>query len=182
MFDFLKVKSEVEKAVGAIREARSKVEQLKRQREDLACAPATKADICRLMLAQVSEAAAEYPALLRNAIEHTTTCGKATMRDVQGRPTHVGIFTARQHMSHVPNVIDMQSSLCFILQSFTDEDGNSFLESAIRRAVDAMQWPEGAQPLEGREAALEKLDREIAQFEHDAAELRKSAAAAGVVI
>lgn len=182
MLDFLKIKSEVEKVGGALREARSKVEQLKRQRENLACAPATKADICRLMLAQVSEAAAEYPALLREAIQHTTTCGKPSMANAQGGTTHVGIFTARPHVSNAPSAIDVQNSLCFILQSFTDKAGNSFLEAAIRRAVDAMPWPEGAQPVEGREAALEKLDREIAQLEHDAAELRKSAAAAGVVV
>ncbi|MDO9371273.1 MAG: hypothetical protein Q7U07_01590 [Gammaproteobacteria bacterium] len=174
MFDFLKLKSEISSVAGKVRGLRAEAEKLKRQREDLATAPATKEDTIRLMLAQIDEAAARYPARLRAAIDHNTTCGQPSNIGSNGRPNPVGIFTAREHQTIPPSIFDVQDCLCFVLQGQ--------LKPVIELALKDTPWPDGAQPVEGRAAALEKLDREIANLDAEETNLRQAAAAAGVVI
>ncbi|PWB40140.1 MAG: hypothetical protein C3F19_11635 [Rhodocyclales bacterium] len=174
MFDFLKLKSEIASVGGKIRALRAESEKLKRRREDLATAPVTREDVLRLMLSQVNEAAARYPKRLREAIDATTQCGVPSCMNHEGDPKHVGIFTVRRHASIEPKVYDVEASLCFILQPQ--------LKAALERAVKEMPWPDGAQPLEGRAEAIEKLDKEIAKLEAEEKELRSEAAAAGVAI
>lgn len=174
MFDFMKLKNEVASIAGKVRDVRAQAEKLKREREDLAAAPATKEDIIRLMMAQVNEAAARYSARLRDAIDHTTTCGQPAHIGTNGKPCSVGIFTVREHQTNPPTVADVQDSLCFFLQGQ--------IKSDLERALKDMSWPAGAQPVEGRAAALEKLDRKIAELDAEETDLRQAAAAAGVVI
>ena len=174
MFDFLKLKSEIASVGGNIRALRAEVEKLKRRREDLATAPVTREDMLRLMLSQVNEAALRYPQRLREAIDATTRCGVPSCTSLEGEPKHVGVFTVRRHASVDPKIHDVEASLCFILQPQ--------LKAALERAVKGMPWPEGAQPLEGRVEAIEKLDKEIARLEAEEKEFRREAAAAGVAI
>lgn len=177
MFDFLKLKNEIASIGGKVRSSRALSEKLRRQRENLATAPATKEDILRLMLEQVEEAAARYPERLLQAINATTACGKATSTDPhEGGECFepVGVFTARRHPTVAPSVYDVQSSLCFILQPQIKE--------ALERAIKEMPWPAGAMPVAGRAAELERLDREIAELDAEAEELRKAAEAAGIAI
>lgn len=174
MFDFLKLKNEVASIAGKVKDVRAAAEKLKRQRENLAAAPATKDDIIRLILAQVDEAAARYPARLRDAIDYTTTCGQPSHIGINGKHLPVGIFTVREHRNIPPTISDIQDSLCFFLRSQ--------IKSAIEIAFEDMPWPDGAQPVEGRAAALEKLDCEIAKLEAEETSLRQAASAVGIVI
>lgn len=180
--DFLTVKNEIQKAIGKIRAAKAKATKMKAEREALARAPGTVEDAVQLAMSQIREQASKYPARLIEQFQHCTTAGRPSMSGPGGGVAHIGVFAAREHVSNPSTPNDVATALCFFMLDMVGEDGEPFLEGAIRRAFTSKPWPSDAQPLEGREAVLQDMDRKIAELDAAAAELRQSAASAGVVV
>lgn len=165
------------KALGDIKSSyRNKVdkcEALKREREDLAAAPGTREDVIEYLQAQIDRDAAEYSKSLSKTISNFGYLrGKNKYPD--GSPMKIGFLTARTHLGDA-HVRDIEASLPFFF--------NAELKKGIINGINSIKdWPDNSQARKGREAKLQKLDKEISALEDEIKSMRREAAESGVVL
>lgn len=173
MFDFLSLKKAVADLSGAVRSKTEELENLRRERDRIKSAPATKEAVIGLISEQISTRAALYAGRLQTSLQQMGY-GTERLIDAGGAAHMVAVLTAREHTTQVPSVYDVEASLCYLLK---DQ-----LTAGVASAIKQMQWPDGAEPLEDRAARIVKLDKKITDAEGDLKALREQAAAAGILV
>jgi hypothetical protein len=174
MFDFLKLKTAIVGVGEHMAGLRSEKEALKRQREELAAAPGTKDDMISIFHDHIDQTAAKYSGRLQRAIEQSLNHGRDMHTGPNGRPQLGLLSLARENYSTPCSPLDIESSLFFVI--------GPAMKAAVADAINAMEWPADAQPLAGRAAEISKLEKKIAVLEQSEQDLRRDAAAAGVVV
>lgn len=173
-FDFLKIKTAITGIGQHMNGLRTELETRKRQREELAAAPGTKADVIALFHAHIDETAAQYTGRLQRAIEVSLGHGRDLHLGPDGRPQLGPLTLGRANAATPCTPHDIESSLFFVM--------GPAMKLAVADAINAMPWPADAQPVVGRAAEMAKLDKKIAALEKSEQDLRREAAAAGVVV
>lgn len=174
MFDFLKLKTAIVSVGEHMATLRNEQEALKREREEMAAAPGTKADMIAIFHDHIDQTAAKYSGRLQRAIEQNLNHGRDMHNGPNGRPQLGLLSLARENFSTPCSPLDIESSLFFVI--------GPAMKTAVADAITAMEWPADAQPLAGRAAELAKLDKKIAALEKSEQDLRREAAEAGVVV
>jgi len=167
------------KALGDIKSSyRSKVdkcEALKREREELAVAPATREEHIEYLHAQVDRDASAYTKKLHDSLRSNLDFLRSDSQGPGGEPSRASIFTARRHPEVPPTLADVEMCLCYF---FPDE-----IKKSIASAIQAMEpWPNSQKPRKGREAKLQKLDKEISALEAEIKAMKIEAAESGVML
>jgi hypothetical protein len=168
VFDFLSIRKSVDSLQGQLAGLRSQAEGLKREREELHLAPATKDDVIAAFCARIDEVGATYPADLKRAAG-VYFAG----REIPSLKTQPLGFLMPQ-ANHGMNSAAVVASLAFLLR----DD----MKAGIARAINALDWPAGAVSLAERSKRLSKLDADIARLESEENSLREHASRAGIVI
>ncbi len=168
VFDFLSIRKSVDSLQGQLAGLRSQAEGLKREREELHLAPATKDDVIAAFCARIDEVGATYPADLKRAAG-VYFAG----REIPSLKTQTLGFLLPQ-ANYGMNAPALMAGLAFLLQND--------LKAGVSRAISALDWPAHAVSLAERSKRLGKLDAEIAKLEKEEAELREHASRAGIVI
>jgi len=165
------------KALGDLKSAycskTEKCESLKRQREELANAPGTREDVIDYICAQIDRDASTYSKRLERTL---TQFGylREDYKGTNGEPASMGFLTARPHNGDA-HFRDIEANLPFFF--------GAELKRGAENAVRAIEkWPKNAQPRKGREAKLQKLDKEISALEDEIKSMRRDAAESGVVL
>lgn len=174
MLDFLKLKSAISDLGRQVATLRKDKETLMRQREDVAVAPGTKADVITMLCEHIDERSATCPAQLRQSIETRLAFGRDPHKGSDGKNQLGVIGLGRKNHTTPLSALDVEQWLFFLM-------GATF-KKAIAETINGMEWPTQAIPLAGRESLIAELDRKIATLEKDEQELRRTAADAGVSI
>ena len=165
--DFLGLKQSIDALSGKLKAVRQQAEGLRREREELAAAPPTRADAVAAVHSYIDHEGARF----RERILYPAW-GLLTRPDRLGR-VNPNILTAMPPDS-TASPRSMELALFALL-------GPTF-KDAVAQAIDAMPWPEGALPMAERQAQLAELDERIGKLEAEEAELLTHAAKAGVLL
>lgn len=176
IFDFKSIKKSLQGVAAHVREIRKEIEKLKREREDVACAPASREDVKKMTLAWMDLRAADYQDKLR------VTMGEAIKRASSSQPgegvgpqamTLVGAW--HQIGGVAPGPVSVDGALCaFFGQTLAD---------SVCKVIDQMKWPaaEGL-PLAERAKKLASLDQKIDALVAEERDLVSSARSAGITL
>lgn len=174
MFDFFKITSAVADLSGQMAAIRDEKEGLKREREELAAAPGMPDDVICMLTGHVDNQADKYPTFLRHMVETALVFGHTVPMGAGGCPNLGALTAVRESHARAPSAADLESSLMFFMR---DQ-----LKQALREAINQMDWPAHAKPLAGRAELLSSLDEKISKLDAAEQDLRRSAAAAGVIL
>ena len=172
-FDFSLLKKSIGDLAGGLTSKRVEIEDLKQQRQALAKAPGTRDDVLDLILQEMDSQADGYVANLQASISFMQYgvhrhMGKNSKHQV------IRVATAPEHVNTPPVIDDIEAALCYVIRPQ--------MRAAATKALQAMEWPAGAEPLKGRAARLAKLDKRIGELENEARILREEAAKAGILV
>jgi hypothetical protein len=168
--DFLVFKKSIDTLVANLRDVRNRIELLRREREELASAPATRDDVIAILHRRIDSAAAGY---LKNFTE--------TALDPIVRKAHRGDYDQYNHpiiaapaVGNAPSFANLEAGIFFM---FKDT-----VKAAVADAVRRAEWPVGAVALTERAGRLQQLDDEISKLESEESELSRYASEAGVIV
>ena len=145
MFDFLGVKGQVQKLATQLKKLREDIEQLQREREDVVNAPATKDDVKAQVKAWIAAQAAEYNAGFAGQLA-ALSCNALV-------PGHAVAINLASTSNSIFGPMLFNRALCGLL-------GPALYES-MASSIDAMTWPAGSLPMEGRAASVERIDKKL---------------------
>lgn len=176
LFDFKSIKQSLQGVASHVRQVRKEIEKLKREREDVAGAPASREDVKKMARAWMDVRAAEYQDRLQ------VTMGEAIKQASSSRPedgvgpqamTLVGAW--HQIGGVVPGPAAVDGALCAFF--------GPALADSVCKVIDQMKWPapEGL-PLPERTKKLANLDEKIAALVAEEMDLVSSARSAGITL
>lgn len=168
-FDFPNVKKALAELTGNVKTLRDEIEQLKRQREEIAEAPAARQDVIRLLHSNIDSMAANYPNEMREGLaQYIASSNTADIAQ------HLPLFLLPRGRHGQSGMLPASflRDMVFIL-------GPQF-KDGIARAIEAMDWPADAISLAERSKRLATLDEKITALEREEGEIRQAAASAGI--
>lgn len=170
LFDFASIRRSVAGLEQQIRKMQDELELLRRQREAVIYAPASKDDLKTMLSAWVEASGDKHRAALTDAL----TKFARSPRNVspQTLAQIMGIAGASQPLGDVVAPRDVDQALCALF--------GPLLNRALLDHVDAMDWPEGSLTSAQRTADAEKLGARIDKLQQDLNELINEADEAGV--
>lgn len=169
-FDFLSVKKSIEKLETKLADLRNQSIHLQKQSELIRYAPASKGDVKAMAKKWITEA----------GLMHTKTLQESAVKFSKS-PNHpqAGRFQALATLSALPVTLDEYSSqreiggiLCVLLAPM--------LAESLDKTIDAMDWPENALPMEGREQKIETISKQIAAVNAEIDQIMIQAHEAGI--
>lgn len=168
--DLLGFKKSIDTLVTNLRDVRGKIELLRREREELAVAPATRDDVIAILHRRIDAEAASY---LKNFTK--TTLGPIIKKAHGGNTDQYNHpIIAAPECNNPPSFPALEAGIFFM---FKDP-----VKAAVADAVRRAEWPVGAVALTERAARLQKLDDEISKLESEESELSRYASEAGVIV
>lgn len=171
-FDFLSFRKTVQDLASKARALKEKIEQLKKQREDIATAPAAKSDIKAQITQAIEERAKQYEKHFRRQMERFVRAPARVSDPAQLRQELLLAIT--------PDNGQMASF-------YTAEVGMAavfkrLMLEGLHAQVDAMEWPDQGLPAAERAKVIHELDASIGALETELSELLGSARSAGISI
>lgn len=158
------LRSAVTGARQSLQGLQARIEALRQEREALQSAPLAKADVLELLDGWLSNAGARYPAALARALAPIRDRGMSAPIRLQESPqVFCGPLGATAREGEPTSWSTLQAALIYAL--------GDRIRDAMHQAVGAMEWPESGPPLAQRQARLTEIEAELAQLEHDEAEL-----------
>lgn len=175
MFDFFSLKKTLANFAGELGGLRSQIETLRRQREDVVNAPATREDVKAMIETWAAGRSAEYVKRLQFNMQYLVTHPK-NLQDAQVVNSRMTLFGASRQLGGLgmfpgPELDDM--AICCLM-------GPTLIKS-LHAAIDAMEdWPKGSIPMSGRAQKISELDGKIAKLVQQESSLVSAAQDAGV--
>lgn len=147
-FDFSFLKKSAGDVVANVRSARKQIEQLKRDREDIANAPLTKDDVKGMLKGHIAAQSKKYQgALGHQVLELARGCNVVNPEGDR----HAITFANTRDATFGPMLLD---------RAFCGLFGTALYDS-LAAMIDAMAWPAGSRPIQGREDALAEIDKRL---------------------
>lgn len=175
MFDFLSLKKTLANFVDELGGLRSQIEKLRRQREDLINAPATREDVKAMVERWAAGKSAEYVKRLRISVQSFIN-KPVQLLDAQAVEKRMTLFvkSGQQFGAGIfPGYELEDQAICCLL--------GPALITSLHAAIDAMEnWPEGSIPMSGRAKKISDLDDKIAELSQKESVLVNAAKDAGV--
>lgn len=173
MFDLLGIKKSVGALSEQLRGRRNKIEELKRQREDVATAPAALEDVRAAYVAAVEERRASFRAGLASTVDSLRA-----RPDLLAQPGRVRrgalLFLASENYSSPEPAALVENG---VMALFSEQ-----VIQALSSELEALDWSGAGLPMVKREKKLAELDAEIAKLELEFSGLLAEARSAGIVI
>lgn len=141
--------------------------------ERLRTSPPPLADVQQLLADVVTERAAKGRALLAQSIGFLQRHPLKVAVDRSGIDQRVAILTAHKP-DQAPSVQSLELALCALLEGS--------VQAGLAKIIATIEWPEAGPPLADRQKLIEAAERRLAKATEAREELRRSAAAAGVLI
>ncbi len=165
--------------------ARRAIEQLKREREEIACAPAHRDDLQAALMELVDYKAANFWAILDERLGLLARCGLERISKTLGSDVMVGSQEARYFGSYV------QLRNSGSLHTLGDRDavstgcllallGDEAVKTALRARIAALTIPNEGLPAAERQRKLADLDEQIELAEADLEHMRKTIESSGL--
>ena len=165
MFDFLSLSKKIADLGAEIRGRRADLERFRRARDLIAAAPLSKEDAVKALHRRIDIDGARYMKTFSASLRAMVLSGNPD-RDT-------AILTATPP-DMTPTPLSMEAGICL---AFADQ-----LKAAASRAVEAMEWPDGAMDHRNKTERLAKLDSQIGSIEGELSALVRSARDAGVSV
>lgn len=172
MFDLLSIRKTVQDLASRVRESKASIEKMKRQREDIANAPAAKSDIKAHLTQLVEQRSKIYETSFRKQMERFVR-SPARINDATIMRQDL-LISAAPDPGQMANMLHAEFGLSAL---FKEQ-----VLKALHAQVDAMDWPVEGMPATERAKAMKDLDESISKSERELAELLSSARAAGIAI
>lgn len=171
MLDLLGIKNSVGALAGQVKELGAKIENLKRQREDIATAPPALEDVKAAYVAAVEARRASF----RDGLARFVGSFKASPDAVMGALGHGRLLfmASDSYVAPYPSVL-VENGIAAL---FSEQ-----VIKAMSSELEALDWSEAGLPMAKRKKKLESLDAEIAALERNRNELITGARNAGVTI
>lgn len=167
-FDFKAIRAALGGLKGQLKNMDDQLEHLHQVRDELDVVPVAKDEVIRCLHERIDEMAAEHLKLFSGHIRAFVESG-----NFKGIKHHATLMRPTRPNT-APSFVSMDAAISFAL--------GDQLKAAVVRAVDLIDFPQGAMTAEERDAALAKVDAEIAEIEAGRANLAREAAAAGLSI
>lgn len=172
MFDILTVKKTVQDLVSKARSLKDKIEELKKQREDIATAPAAKSDIKAQISREIEDRAAKYEKHFRRQMDRFV---RAPARIADGGQLRQDLFLAiTPENGQAASFLTAEMGMAAIFKKL--------MIDGLHAQVDAMEWPDQGLPAAERARSILELDDSIGRLERELSELLGSARSAGISI
>jgi hypothetical protein len=175
LFDFGSIKKSLQGVAAHIKQVHKEIETLKREREDIAGAPASRDDVKQMVRQWISQRAAVHQKRLAVTM-HNMITNTSDLLSNNGAPEMMTVAGAYHKIGGVaPGGEAVDGAMCAFF--------GPALADGLCKMVDTMEWPaaEGLSMAE-RTRKLEGLDARIATLTTEADEMTRSARAAGIVI
>jgi len=173
-FDFSFIRKSVQSLSSQVTDLRAQIAKLTAERAAILAAPASREDVKAMVTSWAKDRASEYiTSLQMNMAFFVKYADKlADPATVRQRMT---VFGASQQLGSGfesgPSLND--KAVCALF--------GAALIDGVHAAIDRMQWPDGALPLEGRQKRVQEIDRALSTLVAEEAEIVSSARSAGVL-
>lgn len=151
------------------------LEDMKRRREDIAAAPANRADLASFVEDWVDGQSSAYSAALRRRLQDIGRRAENLEGGVASVPAHfvrlLGIDVSPHARADVQHV--QPEAVLLML-------GPEHVKDTFRKVIEALDIPNEGLPLAQRKLELGKLDKQIGEAEEQLGKLRREAADAGI--
>lgn len=172
MFDFLTVKKTVQDLASKARSLKDKIEELKKQREDIATAPAAKSDIKAQISRVIEERATQYEKHFRRQMDRFI---RTPARITDAAQLRQNLFLAiPPENGQTASFLTSEMGMAAIFKKL--------MIDGLHAQVDAMEWPDQGLPAAERARAILELDDSISRLELELSEMLGSARSAGISI
>lgn len=165
------IRETVQNLRGEVDTLRSKLEKAMREREELAAAPAARADVVAMLNAYIDRQADAFPARLSDSLALFIRHAQKT---ATGPTQPMPLLSVPSRLGTSPTPASLEEGIFF---AFRDQ-----VKAGIKAAIEAAPWPDNARPLAEREAKLVAMDEEIASLSKELDALASEATAAGISI
>lgn len=165
LFDFFSLSKKIADLGGEVGGRRTDLEKLRRERDLVAAAPLSKEDAVKALHRRIDTEGARYMKTFSASLRAMVLSGNPD-RDT-------AILTATPPNT-TPTPLSMEAGIC---AAFSDQ-----LKAAASRAVEGMEWPEGALDHRDKTARLATLDARIGSIEGELTALVRSARDAGITV
>lgn len=149
--DLLGLRKGAQDFAARMRAVRTKIEQLRREREDILTAPACRADVKEFFASWIEGARDRYACQLRNYAK-SITLSPQQLQSADVVKNYGGVCALPIHGGNTPSAMD--TAIAALL--------GPMLQKSLFEAVDSIEWPgpEGL-PMADRAHRITALDREI---------------------
>jgi len=179
MFDFTKLKKAVSDIGTQARDMRHRLEELRREREEVDALPIPRAEVTEKAVNWSRAQQHTFVRALGRSLRHMQAPGKAV-------PSHVSLVTATESGGGATvtqtAVLGFLATLCDELDARLPGKNKPLFEAVIARAVDAIaDYPSETGPaMPERTKRLGEIDGEIAKLERQYTDMLGEAQAAGI--
>lgn len=167
-FDLSFLRKSAADLVSGVRDYRGQIERLKREREDIANAPATRDEVKDMLRASIALQAKKYLAGLGDQL---TSLARGHNVQADGEVRGINLAST-SNATFGPMLLNR--ALCGLV--------GPVLYDSLAASVDAMAWPAGSRPLQGRDEAIEQIDKKLKKLIEQEKALVSAAAEVGLRI
>lgn len=171
--DFFNLKKGIDEFTSSLRDVSKRIESLKREREDIACAPPAREDIKTYFRAIIASRGQNYADAIARHVSPLRAKELQQVQDPQ-HMQHAAVLALTPAGSLAATAKTLDSALCLLMG---DE-----IKRAIERVVDEMPWPANAMPISERARRLASIDAELDELLARERELVATARSAGLVV
>lgn len=168
MFDFQFLKRSVDGVVQHRQKLLKRIEELRREREDIVTAPVARDDVKAMITKWAEESSQKHVENVQRALQPFVVRAKLIE---EGRHSQFSVLQAPGVANPGPKYYDL--ALCLLL-------GNQ-LTVALHSVVDQMEWPTHARPIKGRAERIHAIEKELAELGKQESEIVATARGAGIV-
>ncbi|MBL8448200.1 MAG: hypothetical protein JNJ44_12390 [Zoogloeaceae bacterium] len=172
--DFASLRKSIAAVSDTVKAKTAQIANLKAERDRISKAPGTREDVLEAAMADVDRAASCYVERLQADLRHHGNYRAEFCAGPHGGRLPVAFAAPRRYPGTKGDVYDTEKALAFLF--------NVQIKEGLRKAFAEMTWPEGAEPLNGRDERLQALDTKIALAEADLAKLRDEAAKTNLLV
>jgi hypothetical protein len=170
-FDFSAIKKSLQSLESRLSDLRAEKFELRKKREAIQYAPASKEDVKQRVAKWVTDAGAAFTQDL--FIGAKQFAQSPHMRDA-GRLQSLATFNGApgSRLDDTNNPKELGQAMCALL-------GPLLIES-LMKSIDAMEWPQNAIPLANRTEEMEALDKQIGKLQKEESDIITKAKDAGI--
>jgi len=174
MFDFNIIKKSINDLTGALKKTQLEIESKKQRREQLQTLPPCKADVLEMMMGYIDKRAAVYPERFLEGIKYYMRKPLELSKCDDHGYIAPRVIDATDNPDDFANVRGAQENMFFL---FGDQ-----IKNGLKKAIDAVDWPQSGPPIAERFKEIAELDTAIAELEEKEAEICQQARNAGIHI
>lgn len=173
LFDFASLRRSIQSIEERLKKLRIEINDKQRQRNAILGAPLCKDDVKQMLASWVQASADQHVKSLQESLTRMgrDPRGFSAQLTQQSAPR---LFGAVSGYGQEPSASDMDKALCGLF--------GAELVRTLGEVVDRMEWPQQGLPMSQRQAAADKIERDLAELMREEEDLMNQAAEAGITL